>query len=170
MEQKEASYRGLAFVISPRLLNHINSYKYISHWVSILDFTLPTRSGPQLKCLLINAHGPTSERAAQGPTLLDNFYAEITFVMRTPARWKLFICGNFNSKPKMLRLGLIPTWAHTAWARTTQTVIHFSTSYQPTASLQATQLSNTKHRTTWTGHISDNKIATCSEVTKAVFN
>jgi len=85
VEQKEASYQGLGFVINPRFLN---SYKYISDWISILDFTLPTRSGPQLKCQVVNAYGPTCKHAAE-----DNFYAEITSVISIPARWRLFICG-----------------------------------------------------------------------------
>ena len=68
----------------------------------------------------------------------------------------------------------IPTWSHTASACATQTVIHFSISYQPTASLQVTQPSNThvlwcRHPITWTGHIADSKRVTGSKVNKAAF-
>jgi len=87
--------RGLGFVISPWLLNHINSYKYISDQVSILDF--PRNSGLHLKCGVVNAYGPTSERAAE-----DNFYAKITSVIGIHVRWKFFICDDINSKLRKL--------------------------------------------------------------------
>ena len=86
VKQKEASYRDLGFVISPRLLNHINSYKYVSDRVFILDLTLPTRCGLQLKCRVVNAYGLTSKRAAEDSTRLDNLYAEIVSVITIPAR------------------------------------------------------------------------------------
>ena len=96
----QASTRGTEGSLLPRsrLLNHINSYKYVSDRVSMLDLTLPTRSGLQLKCQVVNACGLTSECAAEDSTLRDNFYAEIVSLITIPARWKLCICGDLNSK------------------------------------------------------------------------
>ena len=47
----------------------------------------------------------------------------------------------------MLRLVFVSTWAPIVWAHTIQMVKPFSTSYQPTASLLATQSSNTHVKT-----------------------
>ena len=179
VEQKEASYRGLGFVISPRLLNHINSYKYMGDRLSILDFTLPTRSGHQLKCRVVNAYGPTSERTAEDPILLDNFYAEITSVISILARLKLFICDDFKYKLGKLTPEDAEAGAHSnmgSYCMGTRnsngdTLFEFLSTNGFFASNAAFKHRTTcRHRRTWTGHIADSKRATGSSVTKAVFN
>ncbi|KAL6469074.1 hypothetical protein MHYP_G00225980 [Metynnis hypsauchen] len=66
--------------------------------IAIIDMAIPTRNGSALNLRLINAYGPTSDRVAEDPSIRDNFYAELEFAINTPARWLIFICGDFNSK------------------------------------------------------------------------
>ena len=50
MQQKEASHRGLGFVIGPRLLDYIIRYRYARDHVAILDIAIPTRNGTPVQC------------------------------------------------------------------------------------------------------------------------
>ncbi|KAL6486765.1 hypothetical protein MHYP_G00061570 [Metynnis hypsauchen] len=72
--------------------------RYVSERIAIIDMAIPTRNGSALNLRLINAYGPTSDRVAEDPSIRDNFYAELEFAINTPARWLIFICGDFNSK------------------------------------------------------------------------
>ncbi len=44
MQQKQATYRGLGFVIGPRLLDHVLSFAYVSDRVAFIDLSLPMRN------------------------------------------------------------------------------------------------------------------------------
>ena len=56
------------------------------------------RNGSAIKCQIINAYGPTSDRARADSSLVDSFYAELSAAINIPARWQLFVCGDFKSK------------------------------------------------------------------------
>ena len=63
MQQKQATYLGLDFVIGPRLLDHVLSFAYVSDCVAFIDLSMPMRNGSITKCHVINVYGPTAERA-----------------------------------------------------------------------------------------------------------
>ncbi len=98
MQQEQAVYRRLGFVIGPRLADNIICYKYVRDRVATIDLGIHTRNGETLNILVVNAYGPTSERAKEDPSLLESFYAELASTIKTPSRWLTFICGDFNSK------------------------------------------------------------------------
>ena len=98
MQQKTATYRGLGFIIGPRLLDHVLSFANISDRVAFIDLSLPLKNSATTKCRVINVYGPTAERVKEDPNLVDTLYDELSSVITIPARWQLFICGDFNSK------------------------------------------------------------------------
>ena len=55
MQQKTATYRGLGFIIGPRLLDHVLSFAYISDCVTFIDLSLPLKNGATTKCRVIKA-------------------------------------------------------------------------------------------------------------------
>lgn len=98
IEQKHGRHYGLGFVISPRMQKLVQSYFYISDRVAILTFQLPTKLGSNISYRVVNAYGPTMQRATENPQLTTNFYQSLTVAVTVPSRVELYIMGDFNSK------------------------------------------------------------------------
>jgi hypothetical protein len=98
MEQKLATYRRLGFVIGARVLDYVTSFGYVSDRIAFIDLAIPTRKHTTPKCRIINVYAPTTEKAKENPAILDYFYAELSSTITIPARWQLFVCGDFNYK------------------------------------------------------------------------
>ena len=116
MQQKQATYLGLDFVIGPTLLDHVLSFAYVSDCVAFIDLSMPMRNGSITKCHVINVYGPTAEQAREDPTLVNTLYNELGSAITIPSRWQNFICGDFNSKLGKLsqedrEAGLTSVWA-----------------------------------------------------------
>ncbi|MDA8031205.1 MAG: hypothetical protein MPK62_08785, partial [Alphaproteobacteria bacterium] len=75
---KRQKHRGLGFVISPRPIPHVCSWWYISDRVAAIELSIPTSQGKSTYCRVINAFGPTLQKASENPSLLDCFYAELS--------------------------------------------------------------------------------------------
>ena len=97
-EQKHCRHGGLGFAISPRLQECVKSCSYISDRVAILNLHIPTKSGTPIKCRIVNAYGPTTPRAANNPQLVSHFYDTLNRAIDVPARFELYIMGDFNAK------------------------------------------------------------------------
>ncbi len=54
MQQKKSFHHGLGFVVGPRLLDHVNSYGYISDRIATMDLSLPSKNGSSTKCRIVN--------------------------------------------------------------------------------------------------------------------
>ncbi len=176
LQQKDSYHRGLGFVISPRLMNNVVSFRNISDRVATLDITIPTKSGEPKKCRIINAYGPTSEKAIEDSTLLDNFYEELEAALRLPARWMVYICGDFNAKlgkyqPDNDEAGYRSCMG--AYGCGTRNSNGFALlSFLSTHGLFACNTAfkhPAKHRTSWTCHIKDHK-SSIPNATRAIFN
>ena len=177
MQQKQSHHHGLGFIISPRLLDHVLSYTYISDRIAFIDLCVPMRNGSNTKCRIVNVYGPTSERAREDPNLIDTLYAELKSTINVPARWQLFVCGDFNAKLGKLReadkeagLGTcIGSYGLGKRNNNGDALAEFIT-------VHGLFVTNTafkhpcRHRTTWTGHIADSKAKTDSKATIAIFN
>ena len=162
LEQKDGYHGGLGFVVGPRLVDYITGYKYITDRIAKMDLVIPTRNGTTTNLRIVNAYGPTSERAAKDPALLHAFYAELSSTLTTPARWLTFICGDFNSK-----LGKLTTEDIDADLRScvgSYSVGKRNSNGEALIDFLSTQgyfACNTafqhpcRHRTTWTGFIKD---------------
>ena len=84
------SYKGLGFIISPRLWPHIVSHKRISNSVAYVDFRIPisassTSIQKSLLFRVVKAYGPTFPKAAQNPKLRDIFYDKLSEAINAPA-------------------------------------------------------------------------------------
>ena len=73
IEQKLGRHYGLGFVISPKMRNFVKSYSYICDRVAILTLQIPTKSGSLLNYRIVNAYGPTLQRATENPQEITNF-------------------------------------------------------------------------------------------------
>ena len=104
MEQKNCRHGGLGFVISPKIQKFVKSYGYISDRVAILDLQIPTKSGKPTNYRIVNAYGPTSQRAFQNPQVVQTFYQSLGIACKVPSRFELFVMGDFNSKLGKLSL------------------------------------------------------------------
>ena len=98
IEQKLGRHCGLGFVISPRMQKLVQSHLYISDRVAILTFQIPTKSGSNIVHRVVNAYGPTMQRATENPRLISNFYQSLTLAISVPSRVEIHIMGDFNSK------------------------------------------------------------------------
>ena len=98
LEQKHCRHGGLGFVISPRMQNYLKSYSYVSDRVAILNLLIPTKSGIPTHYRIVNAYGPTMQRATNDPQLVANFYSALSRAIDVPSRHEVYILGDFNSK------------------------------------------------------------------------
>ena len=62
-EQNKAGYRGLGFVISKNFTENVKNHKYISDRVSYIDVELKHKAKNKTKLRIVNAYGPTEEKA-----------------------------------------------------------------------------------------------------------
>ena len=90
-EQRTTSYGGLGFLIKSSYTENVSNYKSISDRVAVLD--LKFSGFPKtINARIINAYGPTLEKAQKNPCLIEDFYAQIqNMIDQTPKNWELFI-------------------------------------------------------------------------------
>ena len=98
IQQQTAKYRGLGFVIAPRLKPFVRRWWYVSDRVAVLYLAIPCRDGTLCHYRVVNAYGPTSLRVRENPSVSDQLYAELNSAIKAPARFLVFVCGDFNSK------------------------------------------------------------------------
>ncbi|KAL5248389.1 hypothetical protein ACHWQZ_G017537 [Mnemiopsis leidyi] len=98
VEQKLGRHYGLGFAISPKMQKYAKSHSYISDRVAILTLQIPTKSGSIIYYRIVNAYGPTLQRATENPQEITNFYQALTQAINVPARYELYLLGDFNSK------------------------------------------------------------------------
>ena len=77
---------------------HVRSWWYISDRVAAIELSIPTSQGKSTYCRVIDAYGPTLQKASENPSLLDCFYAELSKAVFAPSHYQVFVCGDFNSK------------------------------------------------------------------------
>ena len=97
-EQKDGRHGGLGFVLSPRIMNYVTSWSYVSDRVSYLDLKIPSRSGVPIRCRVVNAYSSHRKLAAENPHLLENFYSQLRDTVKVPSNVEIFPLGDFNSK------------------------------------------------------------------------
>ena len=97
-EQKDGRHGGLGFVLSPRIMNFVERWKYISDRVCYMDLQIPSRSGKSIRCRVVNAYAPHKKLALDKPHLLENFYGQLKEAIKVPSNVQIFVLGDFNSK------------------------------------------------------------------------
>jgi len=175
MQQKNTLHHGLGFVVGPRLLNHVTSYGHISDRIATMDLSLPSKNGSSTKCRIVNVYGPTSERARENPSLVDSLYDELSSAINVPARWLLFVCGDFNAKLGKLtsidkETGLstfLGSYGMGERNSNGEALLNFISAHGLFATNTAFK-HPCRHRTTWTGHIADPKAD--SKATIPIYN
>lgn len=146
--------------------------------MAAIDFTIPGEGKRFTRCRVVNAYGPTMLKVSENPQLRDSFYSELSSVVnKTPSRYQLFICGDFNSK-----LGTRSTddedaglssciGAHGKGKRNNngEALIEFLLHNGLFASNTAFQHAS-RHKTTWTGWVKDRHAPPHSAATRPVYN
>jgi hypothetical protein len=97
-EQKDSYHGGLGFVISEKIRPFIEKWKTISDRVAYLDIKLPAKNGSFTNCRFVNVYCPHSKITSKSPLKLKQFYDQVNAAINVPARWELFVLGDFNSK------------------------------------------------------------------------
>ena len=97
-EQLDSRHGGLGFIISPRMMNYVVCWKYISDRVCYVDICIPSRSGTPLRCRVINAYCPHQGLVRKNPAVLDNFYGQLREAKNVSSNVELQFLGDFNSK------------------------------------------------------------------------
>ena len=59
IQQRTAKYRGLGFVIAPRLKPFVRRWWYVSDHIAVLDLAILCQDGTFCQCRVVNAYGPT---------------------------------------------------------------------------------------------------------------
>ena len=97
---------GLGFLINRDFTGHVKSYKQISDRVAYLDAELPASSPdkPLTHLRLVNCYSPTNPKSILNPQLAQRFYDELNHALDVPARYELWILGDFNAKIGKLHL------------------------------------------------------------------
>ena len=97
-DQKDSYHGGLGFVISEKICPFVEKWKSLSDRVAYLDVKLPARNGSFTNCRFVNVYCPHSKITSKSPHKLKQFYDQVNTATNVPARWELFILGDFNSK------------------------------------------------------------------------
>ena len=63
--------------MGPHLLPHIQSWWYVSDRVAAIDFTIPGTGMRSTRCRVVNAYGPTMQKASKNPQLRETFYSDL---------------------------------------------------------------------------------------------
>ena len=85
-EQKQAHYRGLDFVISTEMNERsIIKYRYLSDRVAYLVVNLKHTNSATKFCI-VNAYGPTEEKAVKYSNMIEEFYIELEKAIDVPRR------------------------------------------------------------------------------------
>ena len=98
IQQRTAKYRGLGFVIAPQMKPFVRWWWYVSDRIAVLDLPIPCLDGTFCQCIVVNAYGPTSQWVRENPSVSEQVYAELNSAIKAPARFLVFVCGDFNSK------------------------------------------------------------------------
>ena len=96
--QLDGRHGGLGFVISPRLIDYVDCWKYISDRVCYLELKIPSRSGIPIRCRVVNTYCPHTGLVRKNPLVLENFYGQLLEAIDVPSNVELQILGDFNSK------------------------------------------------------------------------
>ena len=96
IQQQTAKYRGLGFVIAPRLKPFVHRSWYVSDQIAVMVLAISCRDGTFCQCRVVNAYGPTSQRVKENPSVSEQFYAEMSSAIKAPTRFLVFVCGDFN--------------------------------------------------------------------------
>ena len=97
-DQLDGRHGGLGFVVSPRLINYVYCWKYISDRVCYLELSFPSRNGTPIRCRVVNAYCPHQGLVRKNPLVLENFYGQLLEAIDVPSNVELQILGDFNSK------------------------------------------------------------------------
>ena len=74
IQQQTAKYRGLGFIIAPRLKPFVRRWWYVSDRVAVLDLDIPCWKGNFCQCRIVNAYEPTSQRVKENSSVSEQFY------------------------------------------------------------------------------------------------
>ena len=99
-DQKNGYHGGLGFFINNRVLHFFRSFHQISDRVVYMDFFVPSKFDHQPPCKLriVNCYSPTNPRTISNPEATDQFYRELQLAVDVPARFELWILGDFSAK------------------------------------------------------------------------
>ena len=98
LEQKESSHGGLGFIVSNKMKDNINSYKYINDRIATLDIVIQQKQS-KTKMRIINAYAPTNEKVKKDHKLAEDFFSSLqTEILNTPSSWQLWILSDMNSR------------------------------------------------------------------------
>ena len=91
-------HHGLGFLISPQLKESIISWHKISNRVAYINFKLRSKSGQLTYFRVINAYGPHMGIVKDDVNVSHQFYKDLSEALNIPARYDVFIAGDFNSR------------------------------------------------------------------------
>lgn len=99
-DQKHDRHGGLGFIVNKRFIDCIVSHHQISDRVVYMDFKLQPRKVYQPPChiRIVNSYSPTNPKSVQNPRLADQFYDELLEAISVPARFEVWMLGDFNAK------------------------------------------------------------------------
>ena len=99
-DQKLSRHGGLGFIVNKRFTDCIVSHHQISDRVVYMDCILPSKypNKPPCKIRIVNCYSPTLPRSLKNPQIINRFYDELSQAVNIPARYELFVLGDFNAK------------------------------------------------------------------------
>ena len=99
-DQKDGYHGGLGFLINSRVNHFFRSFHQISDRVVYMDFFVPSKfvHKPPCKLRIVNCYSPTNPKTISNPEATDQFYRELQVAVDVPARYELWILGDFNAK------------------------------------------------------------------------
>jgi len=99
-DQKLSYHGGLGFLINERVNHYFRSFKQISDRVVYMDFFIPSKldNKPPCKMRIVNCYSPTNPKSLSNPAATDQFYCELQEAINVPARYEIWILGDFNAK------------------------------------------------------------------------
>ena len=98
--QESGYHGGLGFLINKRVNQYFKSFHQISDRVVYMDFFIPSKLShkPPCKMRIVNCYSPTNPKSISNPTATDQFYSELQEAINVPARYEIWILGDFNAK------------------------------------------------------------------------
>lgn len=99
-DQKNGRHGGLGFLINSRVNHYFKSFHQISDRVVYMDFFIPSKfiNKPPCKMRIVNCYSPTNPKTISNPTATDQFYCELQEAINVPARYEIWMLGDFNAK------------------------------------------------------------------------
>ena len=91
---------GVGFLLRKRITPYVNKVKQISDRVVYLDIILtPIKPNkPLCHVRVVNCYSPTLPKSKAKPIIAEKFYDEIKEAIDVPARYEVFVLGDFNAK------------------------------------------------------------------------